>query len=227
MIKASGVEMADSNELISIDNWVMRVQHPAGEGPFPVILMIHGWTGDENSMWVFTPRLPKQALVIAPRGLYSTPSVSGYSWHPEIPQPWPWVNDFQPAVEKLFNTVSSQNFPLGDFSSLHLLGFSQGAALAYSIALLDPERVASLAALSGFMPDGASARLGNGRLEGLPVFVAHGTEDDRVPVEKARMSVELLERDGAMVTYCEDTVGHKLSTKCFRGLEAFYKRVIG
>jgi predicted esterase len=58
------------------------------------------------------------------------------------------------------------------------------------------------------------------------MFIAHGTDDDRVPVEKARLSAELLENAGAAVTYCEEQVGHKLSAKCFRGLEAFYQRVI-
>jgi phospholipase/carboxylesterase len=216
--------MVHENGLITIDNCVMRIQRPAGTGLFPVILLIHGWTGDENSMWVFAPRLPRNALLIAPRGLYSTEGVAGYSWHPQVPKPWPWLDDFAPAVEKLFSLVSSQYFPEGDFSSLHLVGFSQGAALAYSMAITYPERVASLAGLSGFLPDGASTRLRNERLKGLPVFIAHGTEDERVPVEKARTTVGLLQDAGAEVTYCEDTVGHKLSAKCFRSLEAFYKK---
>ncbi len=210
-------------KLISIGDWQMRVEQPAGVEPFPVILMLHGWTGDENSMWVFRMRLPKHALLVAPRGLYGNPSGSGYGWHAEISKPWPWVSDFQPAVEKLFTTVSIRNFPSGDFSTLHLIGFSQGAALAYSMAIMYPERITTLVGLSGFMPDGASAYLGAGRLGGLPVFVAHGTQDELVPVEKARSSVGLLQDAGADVTYCEDAVGHKLSISCFRGLEAFYK----
>jgi phospholipase/carboxylesterase len=186
--------------------------------------MLHGWTGDENSMWVFASRLPKGALLIAPRGLYSTMG-PGYSWHPEISKPWPWLNDFMPAVEAIFDTISSKNIPDGDFSELHIFGFSQGAALAYSMAITHPERVASLVGLSGFLPDGVSTWLSNDRLKGLPVFIAHGTADELVPIERARISIDLLEKAGASVTYCEDAVGHKLSTKCFRGLEAFYNKV--
>jgi phospholipase/carboxylesterase len=211
------------DNIISIENWVMRLHRPDGLGPFPVLLMLHGWTGDENSMWVFSPRLPKDALLIAPRGLYKTTG-SGYSWHPEISKPWPWVSDFQPAVEKILATISSLNFPDGDFSDLNIIGFSQGAALASTMAIMYPERVASLAGLSGFLPDGSAAWLGPDRLKGLPVFIAHGTEDDMVPIERARMGVDLIEKAGATVTYCEDNVGHKLSAKCFRGLEAFYQR---
>jgi phospholipase/carboxylesterase len=212
-----------NNKEISPEGWVMRIHLPPGNGPFPVLLMLHGWTGDENSMWVFTSRLP-DVLVIAPRGLYAARS-GGFSWHPQLPHPWPAMNDFIPSLERLFETISTRNFPAGDFSNLHLIGFSQGTAMAYAMTLMYPERIASLAGLSGFMPEGASGWLKTGKLAGLPVFVAHGTKDDLVPVEKARKSVELLEDAGAAVTYCEDDVGHKLSTKCFHGLEAFYQRL--
>ena len=213
--------MTQDTHHISIDNWKMRFHRPEGKGPFPVLLMLHGWTGDENSMWIFASRLPKNALLIAPRGLFVSKD-AGYSWCIDRSKPWPWVNDFMPAVESLYNTISNKTFPEGDFSELHLIGFSQGAALAYTMAIMHPERIASLAGLSGFLPDGASNWLGAERLKGLPVFIAHGTEDNLVPVERARMSIDLLEKAGASVTYCEDIVGHKLSAKCFRGLEAFY-----
>ena len=215
--------MSQNDSRISIGNWMMQVHRPDASGPFPVILMLHGWTGDENSMWVFTSHLPRNALLIAPRGLFTTVG-SGYSWHTELPKPWPWMIDFQTAVEKLFSTISSINFPEADFSNFHIIGFSQGAALAYSMAIMHPERIASLAGLSGFLPDVASAWLTPTRLKGLPVFIAHGREDERVPIERARESVNLIEKAGATVTYCEDNVGHKLSIKCFHGMEAFFKR---
>jgi phospholipase/carboxylesterase len=213
------------NKVISINNCVIRFQRPVGEGPFPVILLLHGWTGDENSMWIFSSRLPKNALLIAPRGIYKTKS-AGYSWHPKISNPWPWISDFFAATELLTNVISNSHFPEGDFSELHILGFSQGAALTYTIAIVNPERVATLSGLSGFLPDGASAWLSPERFKGLPVFIAHGTEDDLVPIDRARMSVGLLQKSGAEVIYCEDNVGHKLSAKCFQGLEAFYKKEI-
>lgn len=209
---------------ISLHDWIMRVHQPQGSGPFQVILMIHGWTGDENSMWVFAPRLPQNAILIAPRGLFAI-SGNGYSWYPKISTPLPSIDDLIPAADRLFETVSEKNFPMGDFSTLHLLGFSQGAALAYTMAVLYPERVTSLASLSGFLPSGASAWLSSGRLHGLPVFITHGSRDERVPVELARSAAGQLEQAAAHITYCEDDVGHKLSAKCFRGLEAFYQKL--
>ena len=218
--QTDNVDFMSKDEIISIDGWMMHVRQPTGDGPYPVLVLLHGWTGDENSMWVFAPRLPEKALIIAPRGYYPS-KAGGYSWHPEIKKPWPWISDFQPIVEKIFQEVSNRNFQAGDFSSLHLMGFSQGTALVYSMAILHPELVTSIAGLSGFLPDGASSWLEPRRLKGLPTFIAHGSEDELVPVELARKSVQALKYAGANVTYCEDDVGHKLSAKCFRGLEAF------
>jgi phospholipase/carboxylesterase len=216
--------MASSEEVITFGDWVMRVHQPDSQGPFPILLMIHGWTGDENSMWVFAPRLPRNALLIAPRGLFPAQE-GGYSWYPRLNKPLPWFDDLAPASQRLFDLLSPHNFPSGDFSSLHLVGFSQGAALAYTMAIQFSARVASLAGLSGFLPDGASAWLQPERLSGMPVFIAHGTQDERVPVGRARAAVAQFEQAGAKVIYCEDEVGHKLSAKCFHGLEAFYAQV--
>lgn len=59
---------------------VMKIQIPEGEGPHPVLLLLHGWTGDENVMWIFASRLPGNYLMISPRGLYKSP-LGGYAWH--------------------------------------------------------------------------------------------------------------------------------------------------
>ncbi|MBL7161337.1 MAG: hypothetical protein ISS57_01940 [Anaerolineales bacterium] len=127
---------------IMIDDWVLRIRESEGDGPHPVTLLLHGWTGDENSMWIFASRLPENYLLIAPRGLHEAP-IGGYSWHPIKDKSRPTIDDWSIT-------------PRADFSDLRLAGFSQGAALAYAYALLHPERVRALAGLAGFLPEGAS-----------------------------------------------------------------------
>ena len=194
--------------------------------------MLHGWTGDENAMWIFAHRLPSNYWLIAPRGLYPAPW-GGYSWHPQKWGIWPTVNDLQPAVESLLNVLTPQYFPEIDFSlpqnrnvndrPIHLVGFSQGAALALTFALLYPLMVRAVAGLSGFLPEDAGEYIADKPLRDLPVMLAHGTRDELVPVQKARQAVGLLTQAGARVDYCEDDVGHKLSVICFRSLEVFFQ----
>ncbi len=205
-----------------IDDWIFQVRYPDGAGPSPVVLMLHGWTGDEQSMWVFAGRMPSQAVLLAPRAPYTSP-LGGYSWHANQHKVWPWVDDFNPALESLFQVLTAQNFPEADLSRLTLAGFSQGAACAYALALQHPRRVQAVVGLSGFMPDGAAAFARNKPLEGMPVFLAHGVQDRLVAVGKARQAVQILEDAGARVTYCEDDVGHKLGSSCFKGMETFLR----
>jgi phospholipase/carboxylesterase len=160
---------------------------------------------------------------VAPRGLYPVPG-GGYGWHAHKPGAWPWLDDFQPAIDGLFGLLTPENFPEADLSSFSLAGFSQGAAISSAIALQHPRRVDLLAGLSGFLPQGAEALARNRPLNEKPVFIAHGSQDELVPVWRARQAVEVLEAAGAKVSYCEDDVGHKLSASCFRGLEEFFSK---
>ncbi len=209
---------------IQIENWVIRYRSPDGAGPHPVIWLFHGWTGDENSMWVFASRIPDKYLLLAPRGLYSTP-LGGYSWHPLTPgNRWPQVEDFTFAVEQL--TLLMENWPAtappAEFSRFRVAGFSQGGALAYSFAMLLPERIISLAGLASFLPDGAATYLREIDFKQKPVFVSHGTKDHLVPIARARQAVQLLDQAGAQVTFCESDVGHKLGADCFKGMSVFF-----
>jgi phospholipase/carboxylesterase len=224
--------------LIQHQDLVMKVLTPKGDGPHPVLVLLHGWTGDEDVMWIFASRLPRNYLMIAPRGLYRSP-LGGYGWHEHRRQEWPAMEEFLPAVDKLSGLFDQRNGTqpalvnaigdlLGeqsvDFSKISLVGFSQGAALSYAFALNHPERVHLLAGLAGFMPEKVEELIEKRPLEAKQVFVTHGTQDDLVPVEKARRTVELLQRAGSEVTYCEAEAGHKLSAPCFRALEAFFSK---
>jgi phospholipase/carboxylesterase len=213
--------MGDETQMLAIGEWKLRIRKPEGKGPHPFLLLLHGWTGDENSMWVFATRLPKHYYLAAPRGIYRT-SVSGYGWHPEIDREWPDLEDFNPVLDKLMGLLTAENFPDVDLSSFHAAGFSQGAALTYSLALLHPERISSFASLSGFMPENVEALVSEKPLEGKRAYITHGTRDELVPIKWARKAVELAEEAGAIVVYCEDDVGHKLSAQCFRGMEGFF-----
>jgi phospholipase/carboxylesterase len=204
-----------------IGDLVVRIRLPNQEGVFPVWLLLHGWTGDENSMWVFESRLPVDAFVVAPRGIYKS-SFGGYGWHKDLGDKWPEMSYFQPAINTINDLISTKQFSKADFSQLSMVGFSQGAALAYAFSLEHPVRVASLAALSGFIPYDVDLTVGLVDLKGMPVYITHGSLDNLVPIDKARFAVEYLTRAGAKVSYCEENVGHKLSAACFNGMESFF-----
>ena len=165
--------MVSNQRKVKINDIVMRIRDVDGEGPHPVILLLHGWTGDENAMWVFAPRLPKDALLVAPRGIFKTP-LGGYGWHSQISGTWPWVDDFLPAIELLQELINVKNFPGSDLTRLSFVGFSQGAALSFAFFMQHPYMVKCVAGLSGFLPQGAEALARNKPLQDKNIFIAHG-----------------------------------------------------
>ena len=173
-------------QTLKINNWIIRYRLPAGDGPHQVIWLMHGWTGDEDSMWIFASRLPAHYLLLAPRGLFSTP-MGGYGWHPMTDgKGWPQVQDFRPAIDEFLSLMDQwpSSAPSADFSRFRIAGFSQGGALAYSLTLLHPERIISLAGLASFLPDGAANYLHASLLEDMPIYISHGIKDHLVPVAR-------------------------------------------
>jgi len=89
------------------------------------------------------------------------------------------------------------------------------------LGMLFPDRVRKMGVLAGFAPSGLESYVEKRALERKHIFVAHGTQDELVTIDRARASMQLLEQAGAEITYCEDEVGHKLSSNCLRALEEY------
>lgn len=209
-------------QLLQLDGWALRLR-PPHQRPARLLLMLHGWTGDERSMWVFAPHTVPDYWIVAPRAPFPT-QPSGYSWRPLIERRgWPRLEDLQPTAEKLLQMIQALAEQLGIApASVDLMGFSQGAAMTAVFLLLYPQLVGKAALLSGFIPQGCEALLSPGRLNGKPIFIAHGQQDEMVPYEWAQQAAEALRLAGASVTFCAEEVGHKVGAACARDLQQFF-----
>ncbi len=210
-------------DLHEFRDWIFRYR-PARSIPSRLVLLIHGLSGDENSMWIFGRNLPGNYAVLAPRGIHPARE-GGYTWRKVRPdmKGLPVMEELRPSADALISFVDDWSKSEGiSTAQVDLIGFSQGAALTYTTAILHPDRIRALAALSGFIPRGAEDLVSTGILAGKPIFVSHGRQDDMVPVELARRSVALLEASGATVKYCETDGGHKVSAECFSSLASIF-----
>ena len=219
--------MPDPNDtkLIAFQDWTLRIRESTHPSP-RLLLQVHGLTGDENSMWVFARDLPSQFWIIAPRAPYASQmEQGGYSWR--LPQ-YENLNQvsldlLRSSSEALIRLVDEYSASAGlQASTFEVMGFSQGAGMCNALALLYPQRIRKVGILAGFVPSGLEGLVSQRPLEGKPYFVAHGTKDESVTIERARASIKILEQAGARVTYCEDEVGHKVSANCLRALKKFF-----
>jgi phospholipase/carboxylesterase len=210
-------------ELLTFRKWTFRLRSSQSE-PGRLLILIHGWMGDENSMWILARGIPPEYSILAPRGLFPVPE-GGYSWREITPGSWgkASIDELRPALDEILVFVdewsASKRVDSGQFD---LLGFSQGAAMAYALALLHPERVRHVSALAGFIPDNAEAYLDPRRFSGKRFFVSHGRQDNLISVERARSAVLWLKRAGANVTYCESDSGHKVNRECIKAMDEFF-----
>jgi len=128
------------------------------------------------------------------------------------------ITQSRAAIRKLIARENQGGIPS---KNIFLAGFSQGGAIAYTTALTHPEKLAGIVALSTYIP---SERL---LLEGLsdenraiPIFAAHGTEDDVVFPELGIRARDLLIEQGYPLTWHTYPMPHSV---CMEEVKAIGK----
>ena len=205
-----------------------RVRPGSGPPPHPTVVMIHGRHGNEDVPWVFSRTVPEQCLIIAPRAIEEEPEdpnsgEEGFSWLLPDSREWPKLEAFDPAVRALHDFVRAlPDAYQADLARLYILGFSQGAAVAYATILNHPGLVQGVAGLVGFSPVVPDPIIERKPLATLPVHMAVGKEDERVPLEIARKCRDIIAKAGAELDYHEYQVGHKLNSRGLQNLKAWF-----
>ena len=177
----------------------------------PLFVLVHGRAGTFDVMWAFNRVLPPNCNVVAPQAPLG--DGSGFSW---------WQIGL--SKEDTLRAASTAADQLGAFidqyiaehsltpSRVVLVGFSQGGALV-SVALqkgITAHGAALLASFAIRVEDATSVR--------VPIFIAHGSADEIVPVGKAEWTKSYLESLGAQVELIVDDVGHKVGVSGMKGL---------
>lgn len=196
---------------------------PAGPGPFSSVVALHGWGASAHDLFGLAPILDAgRSLVLSPQGPVAFPiaqGVPGYGWFDLTRGGPPNPSEIKQAADLVdgFLTAAAERYPIDPRKQV-LLGFSQGGVVAYELALRDPSRFAGLIALSSWLPEELVSGAGSPRLENLPVFVSHGTEDPMIPIERGRESKERLTNLGALLTYREYEMQHEILPDALRDM---------
>jgi phospholipase/carboxylesterase len=201
------------------------VYEPAGEGPYPAVVALHGWGAGAMDLLGLAPYLAGgRFLVLCPQGRIEVPlgPMVGYGWFPLTMGGPPDPSAFAAGVDEAMRFVEAavQRYPV-DPRKLVVLGFSQGGAIAYALALREPARFAALVALSSWLPGPVVQTLASGTYDRLPALVHHGTRDELIDVGRGRESVERLRSLGVPVAYREFEMGHEITADSLADLSAW------
>jgi phospholipase/carboxylesterase len=206
---------------------------PAGEGPFPSVIALHGWGASAHDLLGLAPViLGGQALVLCPQGPIAFaigPGLAGHGWFP-IREGGPLDLDAfaaGAAAIREFVDRALERYPV-DRERLVLMGFSQGGVMAYDLFLREPARFAGLAALSSWLPQELSGSIPQQPAhENRPVLVLHGTRDPMMDVARGRESREALRERRVALRYREYDMGHEISAEALRELVAWLDETLG
>jgi phospholipase/carboxylesterase len=135
------------------------------------------------------------------------------------------VRASQAAIEALIARETSRGIASG---RIVLAGFSQGGAMALHTGLRHRERLGGVMGLSCFLPlaESVAAEAAPAN-RAVPIFLAHGTEDDLIPLARAQRAREILTALGYAVEWHEYAMPHAVCRDEVDDIARWLRRVLG
>ncbi|MBI3095220.1 MAG: dienelactone hydrolase family protein [Rhodocyclales bacterium] len=126
------------------------------------------------------------------------------------------------AIRDLMARENQRGVPC---SRIFLAGFSQGGAIAYTTALTHAEPVAGVIALSTYIP---TQKLIPDQAAGaaLPIFAAHGSEDDVVSIELGIRARDFVTARGHPVEWQEYPMPHSICIEEIHAVGRWLKKAM-
>jgi len=192
---------------VSADLGFVHVFHPAVTPDAPILLLLHGTGGNEHNLVPLKDALMPGAGVLSPRGQVLERGMPRF--FRRLAEGVFDTEDLKQRTHELAGFVTRASAHYGfDEGRVVAAGFSNGANIAASLLLLEPETLAGailFRAMVPLVPDPMPS------IPSTPVFVSNGRTDPLVaPAETERLT-ELLRTAGADVTLAWQQAGHELT----------------
>ena len=173
----------------------------------PSLFLFHGMGSNEEDLLQLVKEFEGSHHIFSLRGpIVFNP---GYAFFTIEEEGRPERQVFDKVVTYLHQFIAEavQEYSL-DQSKISLVGFSQGAVLAQTIALTMGDVIKGVAALSGYLPDFVKEEYRKHPVDHLTMFISHGEYDYVIPSHWGLESKNYFEELGANVTYKTYGDGH-------------------
>jgi phospholipase/carboxylesterase len=181
---------------------------------YPLLVWLHGFGAHMHDLAPLASALPRtgylHVLPNAPLGGFGGPEGTVRAWFER------GGKEIQDSVQLALSGLDSlvqevlARFRIQARQAM-LLGFSQGGNLALRYGLPRPHLFAGLVALSCSLRRAEDLLADLPAERNLPLFLAHGVDDDMVEVECSRGVVKLLKEQGYRPTYHEYPMAHEIN----------------
>lgn len=185
-----------------------------GDDDAPVALTLHGTGGNEEEVSALAGVLMPGSPILSPRGRVSEGGMN--RWFRRMGEGVFDVDDvIQRAAELAqFITDAREHYGLTG-RAMVALGFSNGANIATATALLHPEVLNRVVALSGMYPFGDRDPVVN--TTGVSLFLANGTHDPMAPLPSVTHLENVATEHGAAITRVVRAGGHGITQEDVTG----------
>jgi phospholipase/carboxylesterase len=188
----------------------------SGEKP-AVLVLLHGLGANEQNLLALADELDPRFELVGVRAPI-TVGENRYGWfHTSFTPSGPVHNTAELEVARvrlvtLLETLRARG------RRVYVLGFSQGAMMALTVALTAPKQVDGVIAIAGMLDASQATAAGRG---GPPVLVLHGTQDTVIPFATVATTQAVLKARGVPFTFQSYPAGHEVSAQMRADLRAW------
>ena len=190
-----------------------QVQLPAnveGGKKYPVVFALHGIGYDEQYMLNLVDDLKEDYILIGIRG--DLTYEEGYAYYYLKGYGNPERELFDSSIEKLKNFIeeASNHYPI-DPDRKYVVGFSQGAILSMSLALLLGDSIKGIIPMNGYIPQFVKEEYSLQSFNHLSVFLCQGAEDPIFPLNIGNENYVYFREQAKSIKYTIYPTSHEIS----------------
>ena len=214
------------------------VEHETGLQPTHSVIWLHGLGADGHDFAPIVPELQLPARLairfIFPHATIQPVTINGgmamRSWYDILTpnlvkrEDETGIRISERAIQALITRENARGVPS---SRIVLAGFSQGCAMTLHTGIRFKEKLAGLMGLSGYLPlIDMAAHERNQANAATPIFLAHGTHDPVVTLERAEASRTKLLDLGYQVQWHTYPMPHSVCAQELDDISSFLQSVL-
>lgn len=182
----------------------------------PLLVLLHGYGSHEGDLFSMSPGLPLGPVVASLRAPLA--ESGGFAWWSLAGQA---PGEPDPAAVDAAAVAVIEWLDRQQYTSVSLVGFSQGGAMTLQLLRHAPERFAATVCLSGFVAP--ANHDGDPALAAVrpPVFWGRGTADPVIPAAAVDRTAEWLPGHADATIRIYEDLGHSISREELTDFVAF------
>jgi len=178
---------------------------PATREGLPPLLLLHGTGGDENDLVPLGEQLLPGAALLSPRGKVLENGMPRF--FRRLAEGVFDLEDLKARTAELASFIAAARKAYG-LAAPVAVGFSNGANIAASLLLSQPDTLAGAVLLRAMLPFEPQPQPD---LAGKPVLLLSGSSDQMISAASSKRLVEVLQAAGAELVYKSLPTGHGLT----------------